>query len=221
MLRMQRDMLTLLSTYIPSPLRELEMFGVDRDWEKEKERESNDTAKEAAPLQLFTVFQGQVRPFKDENHARIFGYVTRKATPMDPAFFSTLSKGPDACGPVLLLTKGPADDCVLDKRGMGVYSDADEYPIIVKVMDREGEDLCVLRAFVDDVADNVRVLFLADFVHIDQRQPNAALASSHDLVVRKRGPAPRQKILGLVEVPLSQCEETHFLEGLGERLVCL
>lgn len=96
MLRMQRDMLTLLTTYIPSPLRELEMFGVDRDWEREKESESNDTAKEAAPLQLFTVFQGQVRPFKDENHARIFGYVTRKATPMDPAFFSTLSKGPDA-----------------------------------------------------------------------------------------------------------------------------
>jgi len=98
MLRMQRAMLTLLTTYIPSPLRELEMFGVDRDWEKEKEkeRESNETAKEAAPLQLFTVFQGQVRPFKDENHARIFGYVTRKATPMDPAFFSTLPKGPDA-----------------------------------------------------------------------------------------------------------------------------
>ena len=99
MLRMQRDMLTLLGSYIPSPLRELELLGVERAWEREKEREmeGNETSRDfLAPLQLFTVFRGQVRLFNDDSHARIFGYVTRKAIPVDPAFFSLLSKGPEA-----------------------------------------------------------------------------------------------------------------------------
>jgi hypothetical protein len=107
---MQKESLSLLQFYRPTPLRELELFSITRENTSQTDptaaaaassagSTSNETSHQlpvpAPPSNtlFFIILNGTIRDFDSDEHAKKFGFVPSTAVALDPAVFSSLPRG--------------------------------------------------------------------------------------------------------------------------------